>query len=493
MRIKRFVAGNIREAMRRVREEQGPQAVILSTTTVPDGVEVVTAMDYDQKRVHDAVIRTVTQDAGCGPLATPDKRPQVNAATPASSGSGAESKAVGTDSKRRGATSAGSRKAKTERKTPAGPKARRAKSTRKTATNRTRKQTPSQPVVAAGSQIGAPVATPRRDQLSPAPGAEMLESLAPAMTGIRRDLDGLRETLEVQLASLAWNDLNRHQPGRAGVLRQLARMDIDADVANRIVEKIPAGASVADVSRLPLELLAQHLAVADRRPEEFAGVVALVGPTGAGKTTTAAKLAAHAVIHHGADRVAFVSTDHYRIGGAARLDRYALLLGVPVYQASDPHQLRRLLRRLADHHAVVVDGVGMAPEDPQLAAQMATLEGAGKALSTLLVLPACAHPGTLQRAVLAYRSLQPAGCILTKLDEAPLVGGAISVLIRHQLELQFTTDGQGIPDDIATPDLAGLLQRANAEQTTWDDEGMVAHEYCGLPAGAMAPAATVAS
>jgi flagellar biosynthesis protein FlhF len=276
---------------------------------------------------------------------------------------------------------------------------------------------------------------------------------------MRSELGSLREMLEVQLSSLAWNDMERRQPLRARVLREMTRLGIEADVARQLLVELPEQINAEQARYLPLGMLSRSLTVSGRGLSDGQGITALVGPTGVGKTTTIAKLAARAVLHRGAEQVALISTDHYRIGAAAQLEHYGRLLGVRVYPAYDAESLRKVLELLRDRHTVLIDTAGVAGSDPRLAQQMDILSDAGE-LRACLVLAANAQSQSLDEAVRAYLPLKPNACILTKLDEAPNLGGALSVLIRHRLPLDYTTDGQRVPEDIAAADARVLVCRA---------------------------------
>jgi flagellar biosynthesis protein FlhF len=164
-------------------------------------------------------------------------------------------------------------------------------------------------------------------------------------------------------------------------------------------------------------------------------------------------------MRHGASQVALVSTDHYRIGAAAQLEHYGRLLGVRVYPAYDADSLRQVLELLRGCHTVLVDTAGVAGGDPRLAQQLDVLSNAGD-LRACLVLAANAQASSLDEAVRSYLPLKPHACILTKLDEAPSLGGALSVVIRHKLPLDYITDGQRVPEDIAAADARVLVCRA---------------------------------
>jgi flagellar biosynthesis protein FlhF len=277
--------------------------------------------------------------------------------------------------------------------------------------------------------------------------------------------------------------MERRHPLRARVLREMTRLGIDADVARQLADDLPEQINAEQARYLPLGMLSRSLATGGRQDGE-GGVTALVGPTGVGKTTTIAKLAARAVVRHGAANVALVSTDHYRIGAAAQLEHYGRLLGVRVYPADDAASLRQVLEMLKGKHTVLVDTAGVSGSDPRLEQQMDVLNEVahtdGVALRICLVLAANAQSQALEESVRAYMPLEPASCILTKLDEAPSLGGALSALIRHRLPLDYTTDGQRVPEDLAIADARVLVLRAAHVLKTAAapmDDGMLAERF----------------
>ena len=414
MKIKRFVAADMRQAMREVREEQGPEAVILSTRRMEDGIEVIAAIDYDE-----ALMREASRHGAPAEETTPVEK-------------------------------------KDEALPPKLPVA------------------ASEPVARASRRSAAPVAV----AVEPPGMRPLMEQAAQDTAQLRSELGSMREMLEMQLSSLAWNDLERRQPLRARVLREMTRLGIEADVARALVDELPDQINAEQARYLPLGMLSRHLAVSGRGlADNDRGVTALVGPTGVGKTTTIAKLAARAVMRHGADQVALVSTDHYRIGAAAQLEHYGRLLGVRVYPAYDAESLRKVLEMLRSRHTVLIDTAGVAGSDPRLNQQVEILADASD-LRACLVLAANAQSQSLDDAVRAYLPLKPHACILTKLDEAPNLGGALSVLIRHRLPLDYTTDGQRVPEDIATADARVLVCRAaQSLKNHVPDDGLMAERF----------------
>ena len=436
MKIKRFVAADMRAAMREVREEQGPEAVILSTRRIDEGIEVIAAIDYDESLVREAARHGAPVAADLQPAAPVQPATSIASASP-------PPPAV--------------------EQRPAAAVARPSR----------RQHIPSPPPSLVA--VPAPASAVAANEVPPA--HPMIERAMQDTARMRNELGSLREMLETQLSSLAWNDMERRQPLRARVLREMTRIGIDADVARKLVAELPAQINAEQARYLPLGMLSSSLAVSGRAVSASAGVTALVGPTGVGKTTTIAKLAARAVLSHGAEQVALISTDHYRIGASAQLEHYGRLLGVRVYPAYDAESLRKVLELLRGRHTVLIDTAGVAGNDPRLAQQMEIFSQAGE-LHACMVLAANAQSQSLDEAVRAYLPLKPRACILTKLDEAPNLGGALSVLIRHRLPLDYTTDGQRVPEDIAAADARVLVCRAAQSLKGYvPDESLMAERF----------------
>jgi len=452
MKIKRFVAPDMRQAMRAVREDQGPDAVILSTRRMDDGIEIIAAVDFDEALVREAARHGAPLEVeGRAPTAKPAAPSEAELPTIRARRADVTPPPLPTANRRddEGVTVSLSRRAAPARVEPVveAPIAKVA-------------ELPVAPVKAVEPRPTFVEAAP------PAAGEEVAASIHPLLeramqdtARVRAELGSLRELLETQLSSLIWNDMERRQPMRARVLREMTRLGIEPDVARQLVGELPVEINAEQARYLPLGVLSRSLSISPRDHAERRGVTALVGPTGVGKTTTIAKLAARAVMRHGAAKVALVSTDHYRIGAAAQLEHYGRLLGVRVYPAYDADSLRHVLELLRGHHTVLVDTAGLAGGDPRLAEQLQVL-GNGGDLRACLVLAANAHASSLDEAVRAYLPVKPHACILTKLDEAPSLGGALSVLIRHRLALDYVTDGQRVPEDIATADARVLVCRA---------------------------------
>lgn len=209
------------------------------------------------------------------------------------------------------------------------------------------------------------------------------------------------------------------------------------------------------------------------------GVMALIGPTGVGKTTTTAKLASRYVMAHGNRDAALITTDSYRIGAQEQLRIYARLLGVDVHALEGDGDLGALLARLVSprrallqvqkatpKRTILIDTLGMSQRDPRLATEVARLGEAGMTIQTLLVLDAASHGDTLEQVVAAYQqAAQQAGtpirgCIVTKLDESARPATVLDILARHRLKVLYIANGQRVPEDLITVDIAALVRTA---------------------------------
>jgi flagellar biosynthesis protein FlhF len=209
-------------------------------------------------------------------------------------------------------------------------------------------------------------------------------------------------------------------------------------------------------------ILSRNLNVLDNENEilERGGVYAMVGPTGVGKTTTTAKLAARCVMRHGAGKLALITTDGYRIGGYEQLRIYGKILGVIVHSVKDETDLRIALDELGSKHMVLIDTVGMGQRDKMVAEQVAMLQGAGTKVKRLLCMSATSNGETLNEVARSYMGDGLAGCIITKLDEAATIGSVLDVIIRQKLNLYYVANGQRVPEDLHVANQHYLVDRA---------------------------------
>ncbi len=264
---------------------------------------------------------------------------------------------------------------------------------------------------------------------------------------MREEMRAIRSLLEAQLGRLLWDEGARQSPAVATLLRHYTQLGLDPDIARRLADRATADHPVGGWTA-GLRTLVEQLPIATCDLVADGGVYAVIGPTGVGKTTTIAKLAARAALQFGPEAVGLVTTDTFRVAAREQLETFGQIMGVPVAQAADTQSLTEALAALKDRRLVLVDTAGMGQRDGRLPEQLARLAATDTRVSTLLALPATTAAGALQEIVDVFRTARPAGCILTKTDEATSLGGALSVLIRTGLPLAYVANGQRVPEDL---------------------------------------------
>ncbi|AOV16644.1 flagellar biosynthesis protein FlhF [Acidihalobacter aeolianus] len=403
MKIKRFVASEMRQAIRLVRDELGADAVILSSRRVEDGIELVAAVDFDAEWIAGEARQTT-------PVTSPEVRmPEHSAADGLS------------------------------QETAAGP------------------------IAATPAPTLAPAPAPAPAQAQAQAGADSAGGHADARTvaALQRELASMRGLLEEQLSQLTWREFAREHPRRAEVVRHFEQLGLDPDLAREIAENVNLANGDREAWREALLGLGRRLRVGGDEIVQFGGVIALVGPTGVGKTTTLAKLAARYIIRHGRGRVALVNTDTYRIGAQAQLNTLGQLLGVPVYQAEDKEDLAKIIEGQGDKRLVLIDTPGVAPRDGRLAEELQSLAGI-EGLRLYLVLAANAARDVLGETLRRFGRVPLAGAILSKFDEAEALGPPLSALVRAGLPLTYLGTGQRVAEDLETARVQRIVSHALA-------------------------------
>jgi flagellar biosynthesis protein FlhF len=319
-------------------------------------------------------------------------------------------------------------------------------------------------------QIEPTLEEPLRPSLQAALAADRAERKAePAVSqhvyeSMRSELNGLRELLEVQLGSLAWNQLQGSRPQQANLWRRLQRIGLSGPLSRDLLAMVPESGDQAHTWRMLLAHLARMIATPDVEPLEEGGVIAMVGPAGMGKTTTLAKLAARYVLKYGAQNIALVSMDSFRIGAQEQLKTLGRILNVPVTHVDPGQSLVQALEPLLRKRVVLIDTAGLQASDPALRLQLETLAGRGIKARNYLVLATTSQKQVLSAAYHSYKRCGLAGCILTKLDETASLGEVLSLAVTHELPVAYLTDGPRIPDDLHLPRRHQLVSRAVSVQ-----------------------------
>ena len=287
------------------------------------------------------------------------------------------------------------------------------------------------------------------------------EDSAQLAQSVISEIKAMQTRLESQLADLAWRDLPGRDPSGAALMRDMLAAGFSATLSREMLDAMPKG-DAEQTQAWMRNTLMKRLQVMQSETDmlDTGGVFALMGPTGAGKTTTTAKLAARFVVRHGADKLALLTTDSYRIGGHEQLRIYGKILGVTVHAVRDAADLRLALSELRNKHTVLIDTVGMSQRDRAVAEQVEMLCQAGKQIKRLLLLNATSHGDTLNEVVQAYQTRGLDGCILSKVDEAASLGPVLDCAIRHKLNVHYLATGQRVPEDLHLANRQYLIHRA---------------------------------
>jgi len=397
MNVRKFIAATARDALHKVKDLLGPDAIILSNRAIPGGVEIMAVAAADMEMMVPPPLRDRPADD--------DYTVRL--------------------SSEQGNVTAGT------------------------------KVEPTMP----------PALAPR-----PAPQVERPQVLAqsPAKAAVvpmevMDEIRSLRKMFEQHLAGAAWGETARTEPIKTEILRQMLDAGFSPRYARELLAPLPRELNVTQALAWVKGAADRSLLTIDAESDivDRGGVYALVGPTGVGKTTTTAKLAARCVLRHGASKVALVTTDGYRIGAHEQLRIYGRILGVSVHLVKDAGELQQTLLDLQHKHMVLVDTMGMSQRDRMVGEQLAMFEHSK--VKRLLLLSATGRGDTLDDVVRAYSGPDIAGCILSKVDEASSLATALDVIIRHGLRLHYVSNGQRVPEDLHLPNRTYLLHRAFRE------------------------------
>ncbi|MFW5451111.1 MAG: flagellar biosynthesis protein FlhF [Methylophagaceae bacterium] len=399
MKIKRFQAADVRQAIQEVREVLGPDAVILSNTRVDGGVEIVAATDYDEKEFKR---NSQLDDRHTSPQPRVEINPSIESARPIAA----------------------------ERPHP----------------------------------------------------TQNVWSQEPTLVQMRKEISGLKDMLQNQMSDLAWKDMERINPTQVQLLQRHLQMGVHVDLAKQITSQTSASHDLETAWHHSLGILANQIEPLADDIINDGGIYSLVGPTGVGKTTTIAKIAARCALKHGAKNVALITTDCYRIGGQEQLRTYARILGVPVRVAKTHQELHDSLNDLLDRRFILIDTAGMNQRDMKLTEKFALLQNQSPHIKNYLTLSATTQVNVLNDIINAFSHLKLSGCILTKTDEANSLGGAISAMIRHRLPLAYVCNGQQVPEDFSFALPNTLVKQASELRNEQQLDPQTVSSYGGFAA-----------
>jgi flagellar biosynthesis protein FlhF len=452
MKIKRFVAKDMRTALTEVKEFLGPDAIILSNKKVAGGVEIVAAIDPEAAPAKAAPEpKTVAQPAvGARLNIKVDDEPEQ---VPADSLQALLARQI---SKQPAAAQAISANKMAAAKTAA-------------ATNALFSVANSAPSDVERQSSGAAAVNLNELTRYQEQQAKLMQKQFDAM---RNEMSSMKQLLQHQVSGLMWQDLARREPVRAMVIEKLLALGLSEPVADQIACFMPEDISDAEAWDSALELLTGQLITTNDDIMRRGGVVALVGPTGVGKTTTVAKLAAQFAKRHGADQVALITTDSFRIGAYEQLATFGRIIGCPVKQVKDSEELAMLLNQLQTRKLILIDTAGMSQRDVRLAEKLASLVHNSRVkIKSYLVLSATSQARVMQETVEHFKRIPLAGCIFTKLDECLSLGEIINVAIQNALPVSYLTHGQRVPEDIEMADAKTMVAKAEQLRTSNSSTG----------------------
>lgn len=453
MNIQRFTAPTSREALAKARLAFGDGTLILSNRPTASGVEVVaTAEDtlaaLDQSESFANRSKDQTPLHRPSPASAPESRNQVedDAAQLSMSTLSFQDYVRERMLRRRHEAMAGQTAATvTQAMEPTRPATEKARLSPLEFAPRP------QPQVAAPVRKSPPVVTPTH---------------APAMSqGIVDELHAMKALIEDRFNTLTWLGQARQNPIQANLMLKLIRAGYSPTLARTILERMPEEIGAAESVRWVMDILERNLKTdaATSPLQEEGGTYALVGATGVGKTTTAAKLAGLCARKHGPASVGLITLDTYRVGAHEQLRAYGRMLGVVAHLAHDRAALQDLLNLLGNKKMVLIDTTGLAPNDPRKRGMLDVLDIPG--VNRLLVLNAGGHGDTLDDVVSSFKSNGVQQAVLSKIDEAAKLGPALDAAIRHQLVLRGVTMGQKVPEDWEAADAAKLVRMSMRSPT----------------------------
>jgi len=461
MQVKRFVADDMRTVMRLVKEEIGADAVILSNRVIDGKVEILAARDFDETLINQALDKSLL-----------DTKPTSAAAYYERAGA--------------------ERELENAKKISQQVLDIEDESTFEIEDDEVKISTVKQPTVASAvaSEKVETIYSPDVDSLKNLPeefsnkshiatdddvlmedisnnfnhnsehqaaglvqpptniSSNMPEPLNDSMLEMRDELKSLRVMIENQQVLGEWSDLVSKHPLRVSLYKRLTALGLSQTLCKKLADGLDDLKNIDQAIQAALKHLMHELPIATDEILMQGGVYAMVGPTGVGKTTTIAKLAARFVMQHGQRSVALISTDTYRIGAHEQLMTYGRLLSVPVHVANDTHALQQLLHNLQDKKLVLIDTAGMSQRDINISQQLAHLIHPLTPIKPYLVLSANAQESSLDEVLSVFKAANPVACILTKLDEAASLGGVMSAIVKHQLPIAYVSHGQKVPEDI---------------------------------------------
>ncbi|WP_298448018.1 flagellar biosynthesis protein FlhF [uncultured Marinobacter sp.] len=410
MKVKRFFAKSMAEALKQVSEQMGPDAVILSNRRVDGGVEIVTALDYDENMAR--------QSLGA----------QASEAT-----NGARLAEMQAERHRRLEDELSRSRS-------------RIRDVRESRAARGQGY-----AEASFAELLGDVSDDFAEPVSQSPAnANYSDELA----RMRAEISSLRDLMSGQRSEPEKPGINAVQQRLA---ERLQEFGLGTDLAGSLSRRHKGG-KLEDGWKQSLKMLVAGVRTPSQEWLDEGGVYALVGPTGSGKTTTIGKLAARYVLKHGADSIALVTTDRYRVAAHEQLFVFGRILNVPVRVVDESNTLDDILDELSDRHLVLIDTAGLTSTDRGYQEQLAELARSHHKIRTHLVVSATSQPRIMKSVWHCYKMAGLTGCVMTKIDEALTLGESLGFVMETGLPVAYYTDGQKIPGDLHHAEAVPLVR-----------------------------------
>ncbi|MDP2016445.1 flagellar biosynthesis protein FlhF [Hydrogenophaga sp.] len=475
MNIQRFTAPTSREAMAKARNTFGDSAVILSTRSTAEGFEVMAAAEES--------LASLSDNASPAPIITrPAATPTAFAARANAGATQAQPESVEGDTEAMAMSTLSfqeyvrermlrKRRESMQEAAPAEQPAPQRRAPVQAAPAQPVPMPAAEPIVVPvqrfnqperatfGSRLGQqPIRT--REEVEPA-----WEDSQPSVrfasnedTRMAVELSALKEMIEERFNTLAWLGSSKQNPIQSNLMLKMIRAGYSPAMSRAVLDRVPADAGAPEAFRWLMDVITRNLKVSAPTAGlcDEGGVVSLIGATGVGKTTTAAKLAAQCVKQYGAASVGMITLDTYRVSGYEQLRAYGRMLGVVAHLAHDRAALKDLLNLLSGKRLVIIDTAGLGQRDQRIQDMLDVLDM--PTVKKTLVLNAGSQGDTIDEVMTSFKASSLHGVVLSKLDEAVKLGPALDALIRHQVTLRGVANGQRVPEDWQNPDASALVR-----------------------------------
>ncbi|WP_028782803.1 flagellar biosynthesis protein FlhF [Thalassobacillus devorans] len=304
----------------------------------------------------------------------------------------------------------------------------------------------------------------RRQEIAAPPSEQLPAFVSDQNQAVMTEIKALKKLMEKQQTSQTTSHPHPYQK----FYDHLFEQEVTPELADELITKLKKNEESVPASIDGLKSIILHSLEAKERPLTFGGVdynrkfLHFVGPTGVGKTTTIAKVAARAVLNDH-KRVAFITTDTYRIAAIDQLKTYAKLLDIPIEVAYSLEDYMEARHKFANCDLVLLDTAGRNFRDPQYVYELSKLIDFRTSMETYLVLSLTSRYKDMQEIFDQFNDIPIRQLIFTKSDETSTYGSALNMLVHNKIGAAYITNGQNVPDDIQTASPQWIASRIAGE------------------------------